>query len=58
MDLWRNRTASHVNPENDRLMKTVKRVIVIDGVGLLAAMIVIRTMLGWTTVLEINGQWP
>lgn len=39
----------------------IKTVIVepsVEGVGLLAAMIVIRTMLGWTTVLEINGRWP
>jgi len=39
----------------------IKTVIVepsLEGLGLLAGMIVIRTMLGWTTVLEINGRWP
>ena len=39
----------------------IKTIIVepsVEGVGLLAAMIMIRTMLGWTTVLEISGRWP
>ena len=39
----------------------IKTIIVepsIESMGLLAAMVVIRTMLGWTTALEINGQWP
>ena len=39
----------------------IKTVIVehsLEGLGLLAGMIVIRTILGWTTVLEINGRWP
>ena len=30
----------------------------LEGVGLLAAMVIIRTMLGWTTALEISGRWP
>ena len=39
----------------------IKTIIVepsIESMGLLAAMVVIRTMLGWTTALEINGRWP
>lgn len=39
----------------------IKTVIVepsFEGLGLLAGMIVIRTMLGWTTALEISGRWP
>ena len=39
----------------------IKTVIVepsLEGLGLLAGMIVIRTMLGWTTALEISGRWP
>ena len=39
----------------------IKTVIVepsFEGLGLLAGMIVIRTILGWTTVLEISGRWP
>ena len=29
-----------------------------ESLGLLITMIIIRTMLGWTTVLEISGRWP
>jgi uncharacterized membrane protein len=39
----------------------IKTIIVepsVEGVGLLAAMIIIRRMLGWTTVLEISGRRP
>ena len=39
----------------------IKTIIVepsIEGVGLLAVMVIVRTILGWTTVLEINGRWP
>jgi uncharacterized membrane protein len=39
----------------------IKTIIVepsVEGVGLLATMIIIRTMLGWTTVLEVSGRWP
>ena len=32
--------------------------LTVEGIGLLAAMVVIRTMLGWTTALEITGRWP
>jgi uncharacterized membrane protein len=30
----------------------------VEGMGLLVAMIAIRTVLGWTTALEVNGRWP
>jgi uncharacterized membrane protein len=39
----------------------IKTVIVepsVKGMGLLVAMIVIRMLLGWTTVLEVSGRWP
>jgi len=39
----------------------IKTVIVepsLESLGLLAGMIIIRTILGWTTVLEISGRWP
>jgi len=39
----------------------IKTIIVepsFEGLGLLAGMIVIRTILGWTTALEISGRWP
>jgi uncharacterized membrane protein len=29
-----------------------------ESLGLLAITIVIRTILSWTTVLEMNGRWP
>jgi uncharacterized membrane protein len=41
---------------------TIIKTITIDpsweGMGLLAVMVIIRTVLGWTTVLEISGRWP
>jgi uncharacterized membrane protein len=39
----------------------IKTIIVdpsIESLGILTAMVIIRAMLGWTTVLEINGRWP
>ena len=30
----------------------------VEGVGVLALMVLIRTFLGWTIALEINGRWP
>ena len=39
----------------------IKTIIVepsFESLGLLAGMIVIRTILGWTTALEISGRWP
>lgn len=39
----------------------IKTIIVepsVERMGLLAAMVAIRIMLGWTTVLEISGRWP
>ena len=29
-----------------------------ENMGMLAMMIAIRTALGWTMVLEMNGRWP
>jgi uncharacterized membrane protein len=40
------------------IIKTVIVAPSVEGLGILAAMIAIRTVLGWTTVLEINGRWP
>jgi uncharacterized membrane protein len=41
---------------------TIIKTITIDptweGIALLAIMVAIRTVLGWTTVLEISGRWP
>lgn len=40
------------------IIKTITVEPSVESIGILAAMIVVRTMLGWTTVLEINGRWP
>ena len=40
------------------IIKTITVEPSLEGMGLLAAIIVVRTMLGWTTALEINGRWP
>lgn len=40
------------------IIKTITVEPSVEGMGILAAMVVIRTMLGWTTALEINGRWP
>jgi uncharacterized membrane protein len=40
------------------IIKTISVDPSIKSMGFLAIMIVIRTMLGWTTVLEITGRWP
>jgi len=41
---------------------TIIKTITVDpsprSLGLLALMIAIRTILSWTTVLEMNGRWP
>ena len=40
------------------IIKTITVEPSLEGLGLVAIMIAIRTFLGWTTVLEINGRWP
>ena len=40
------------------IIKTITVEPSLESLGLLAAMIVIRTILSWTTVLEISGHWP
>lgn len=41
---------------------TIIKTITVDptptGLGLLAVMIAIRTILGWTMALEMNSRWP
>ena len=41
---------------------TIIKTIIIDptveNVGYLAIMVAIRTLLGWTTSLEMSGHWP
>jgi len=40
------------------IMKTIAIEPSLASLGVLLAMVVIRTMIGWTTVLEMNGRWP
>jgi uncharacterized membrane protein len=40
------------------IIKTITVEPSMESMGLLAAMVIIRTMLGWTTALEISGRWP
>jgi uncharacterized membrane protein len=39
----------------------IKTIIIepsIESLGVIVVMIAIRTILGWTTALEIRGKWP
>ncbi len=40
------------------IIKTVMLEPTLEGMGRLAIMVAIRTILGWTTVLEVSGRWP
>lgn len=40
------------------IIKTITLEPTFEGIGFLAIMVAIRTVLGWTMVLEMNGRWP
>jgi uncharacterized membrane protein len=40
------------------IIKTISVDPSLKSMAFLAIMVVIRTILGWTTVLEISGRWP
>jgi len=40
------------------IIKTITLDPTLENMGLLAMMIAIRTALGWSMVLEMNGRWP
>jgi uncharacterized membrane protein len=40
------------------IIKTITAEQTVGGMSLLAIMIVIRTALGWSTVLEMDSRWP
>lgn len=40
------------------IIKTISVNPTLESMGLLAIMVIIRTIIGWTTVLEIRGRWP
>jgi uncharacterized membrane protein len=39
------------------IIKTIILTHSYEDLGLLAGMVIIRTVLGWTTALEIDGKW-
>jgi uncharacterized membrane protein len=40
------------------IVKTIAHELTFIGLGLLAGLVVVRTFLSWTLVLEIEGRWP
>ena len=40
------------------IVKTVVFEPTLEGMGRLAALVAVRTIIGWTTVLEVSGRWP
>jgi len=40
------------------IVKTIAIQLTFSSLGLLAGLVVVRTFLSWTLVLEIEGRWP
>ena len=40
------------------IVKTIAIELTFTSIGLLAGLVVIRTFLSWSLVLEIEGRWP
>jgi uncharacterized membrane protein len=40
------------------IIKSVTLDPTVENIGLLTIMVAIRTILGWTIVLEMSGRWP
>ena len=40
------------------IVKTIAIEITFTSLGLLAGLVLVRTFLSWTLVLEIDGRWP
>jgi uncharacterized membrane protein len=40
------------------IIKTITLEPTVEGMSFLAIMVVIRTILGWSMVLETSGRWP
>ena len=40
------------------IVKTIALDLTFTSLGLLAGLVLVRTFLSWTLVLEIEGQWP
>jgi uncharacterized membrane protein len=40
------------------IVKTIAHELTFISLGLLAGLVLVRTFLSWTLVLEIDGRWP
>jgi uncharacterized membrane protein len=40
------------------IVKTIAIELTFTSLGLLAGLVIVRTFLSWTLVLEIEGHWP
>jgi hypothetical protein len=40
------------------IVKTIAHELTFISLGLLAGLVLVRTFLSWTLVLEIEGRWP
>jgi uncharacterized membrane protein len=40
------------------IVKTIAIELTFTSLGLLAGLVLVRTFLSWTLVLEIDGRWP
>jgi uncharacterized membrane protein len=40
------------------IVKTIAIELTFSSLGLLAGLVLVRTFLSWTLVLEIEGRWP
>jgi uncharacterized membrane protein len=40
------------------IVKTIAHQLTVMSLGLLAGLVLVRTFLSWTLVLEIEGRWP
>jgi uncharacterized membrane protein len=40
------------------IVKTIALALTFESLGLLAGLVLVRTFLSWTLVLEIEGRWP
>ena len=40
------------------IVKTIAIALTFASLGLLAGLVLVRTFLSWTLVLEIEGRWP
>jgi uncharacterized membrane protein len=40
------------------IVKTIAHELTLTSLGLLAGLVLVRTFLSWTLVLEIEGRWP